>query len=143
MRTRSVCANPQSRVSIGGGRRDALAGGRRADPVAEIRALIERVDLVQAAAAEIRAVFRGDRELECRSLLKGLHLPGQPRSRLLDRVAGMTPRHPRLKLVHRLAHGLPDGLGIVQPVGSNTDSAHGADRASVFVGQLRQVMQHR
>ena len=59
-------------------RRNPSTGRRGSHPIAEIRALIERVDLIQAAATEICPIVGRDCKLERRPLMESRHLHREP-----------------------------------------------------------------
>src|SRR5688572_14730638 len=84
----------------------ASSPGARSNPVPKIGSFVLPVDPVEPTAAQVAPVCRDDRKLECCSLLECRNLYGKPRTRVLDGISLMTPRHPRFEL----RKGLPSRL---------------------------------
>ncbi len=105
--------------NCGGG--DASSRGGGSNPIAKIRSVVRRIDLVQPAATKVMPGSRHDREFESGPVLKRRYLCLEPRTGFFDRVSGMTPRHPRLELGQRFPHGLEHESRVIQLIRSNAN----------------------
>ena len=86
----------------------------RSNPVTKIRALVDPIDLIQPTAPEIAPIRRRDGEFEGRAGVKRGNLNLQPRTRVVDRIPRVTPRHPRLEFIQRFTRGFRDLRVILQ-----------------------------